>query len=129
MCPMKKPEFTGETLPTVGMATWKGGEKKTLTFLDNGVDWTGEFGLAYVYTVMEGEEKKRIYIRPSSPMDIGLSRLLVDHETMEGLTVEIEKTTGKAQKDTRYNAEAVDIQPPEPKEEETVKKVQDRRKR
>jgi hypothetical protein len=46
------------------------------------------------------------------------------------LLVEITKTTGKAQKDTRYEAVIIDEQPEEPDaEEDKVKKVQERRKK
>jgi hypothetical protein len=106
--PLEKSDF--RNLPRVKLQGWANKEERIWTFLDNGVDFTStDYGLAYIYSVKYGGEDCNIFIRPKSPLAIGLQQLITDeYPELKGLTVKVTKTTGKKQSDTRYKAEIVE---------------------
>jgi hypothetical protein len=105
-------------LPMVSLQGWKDGETRTYAFLDDGVDYTGEFGLTFIYKVESHSSKglgttnlvqENLFVRPKGPLAIGLTSLLSkDLPSLKGLKVDITKVLGEKQKDTRYNCEVVD---------------------
>ena len=100
--PLDKAE-AWERHPQLSLRTWKNGEAKTVTFTDEGKDVTTQYGLGYLYLVTEAEDKtvKELWIRPNSPLAIGLS----PNVPLKDKTFKITKKTGKANEDTRYTAE------------------------
>lgn len=88
----------------VSLRGWKGGEVKVFNFLDDGKDVdTPQYGIAYLYLVENKAGKTmELWIAPKSPLAIGLAPFA---PSFKGRTLKITKTTGKAQKDTRYTIE------------------------
>jgi len=89
--------------PKVALRGWKNGETKDFLFLDEGVDYTGEYGLVYVYHVKHEKEDRTLWIKPRSPLAIGL-QAIVNIKPLQGCQISISKTTGAENKDTRYTA-------------------------
>jgi len=112
--PLEKSEpFTRHK--AISKRNWKGGQEKTLTFITNtkDVDKT-EHGLMYVAKVTEGkkplhiadvkeEDLRELWIKPEGALAICLAEFV----PLLGKTLEITKTTGATNKDTRYNAKEV----------------------
>lgn len=97
---MKQEEFS----PRVDLKGWKHEEIRTFKFLDNGKDHNhAEYGLAYIYQVMYEKEKRSLWVKPRSPLAIGLQAVVNQTLKLDGLTVSIQKIVGARQKDTRYN--------------------------
>ena len=98
--PLEKAE-AWERYPRISLRTWKNAETKTLTFNDEGKDVDTEYGMGYLYLVKENKETNELWIRPNSPLAIGLA----PYVPLKDKTFKITKKTGKANEDTRYTAE------------------------
>lgn len=105
MCPLKKSDRS--YAPKVGLQGWKDGETRRFKFTDDGIDYTGEYGLTYIYGVKYDNQDGSLWVKPDGTLAIGLSEVLPETETFKGLTVDITKTLGKKQNDTRYNCKVV----------------------
>ena len=102
--PLDKAE-AWERHPQLSLRTWKNAETKTVKFTDEGKDVTTEYGLGYLYLIKEAGDPtlKELWIRPNSPLAIGLS----PYVPLKDKTFKITKKTGKANEDTRYTATQV----------------------
>ena len=100
--PLEKAE-AWERHPVISLRTWKNAETKTVTFTDEGKDVTTQYGIGYLYLVNEEKTIKELWIRPNSPLAIGLA----PHVPLKDKTMQITKKTGKTNEETRYSAKQV----------------------
>lgn len=102
--PLQKME-SFERFDSVSLRTWRSGQKKTLTFLDDGRDITTKVGSSVIYKVRVGANKEinSFWIRPGGAIHIALNDFL----PLKGKQLEIEKEILKDQDEktgTRYHA-------------------------
>lgn len=99
----------------VSLKGWKGEEKRTYEFMDDGQVFNHpDHGVSDVYHVQRRDEKTdhekdwSLFIRANSPVYFGAAKVLTaESPILKGRTFEIVKKTGAEQKDTRYEFKEV----------------------